>query len=113
MSTASTDTKDLKPSQIETLRFADQHPHITMPQLAKHVEIRSTSARSRIGHLLQGGYLKSKNLTSPKQKQKRGDAKLGFAITPKGKAAIKLSEKAPKVKTEKTRKAAPQVAVQN
>lgn len=83
-------TKALKPSQIETLRFAAQHPHITMPQLAKEMEIRSTSARSRVGHLLQAGFLKSKNL----KVEKRGDAKLGFVVTPAGKAAIKKADKA-------------------
>lgn len=82
--------KDLKPSQIETLRFAAEHPHITMPQLAEKAQIRSTSARSRIGHLMQAGLLKSKDLKA----EKRGDAKLGFSVTAEGKKAIAKADKA-------------------
>jgi DNA-binding MarR family transcriptional regulator len=102
--TTETAIKNLKPSQIETLKFAASHPHITMPQLAEHASIRSTSARSRIGHLFRAGLLKSKSLQAKGEPAKRGDAKIGFMITPAGKAAIKKAEKAAEKKAAKSSK---------
>ncbi|MDQ3170293.1 MAG: hypothetical protein M3Q55_09175 [Acidobacteriota bacterium] len=82
-----TAAKSLKPSQLETLRFAAQHPHITMPQLAAQMQIRSTSARSRVAHLMTAGCLKSKHLKA----EKRGDAKLGFFVTSAGRSVLTKS----------------------